>query len=98
MIGQQVVYRLSEDGLTQESWTFTVVDLHIVLSRYTEITKASKRHGFKWSFNMPLWDRHQSRMSNISEDEVPFPESVKSEIYKSITNRIVVIKWCDYKR
>lgn len=98
MIGSQIVYRLSDDGLTQESWVFSVIDFKIVLSQYTKITKPTKRHGFAWKFGMPLWDRHRTRENNISELEIPFPDDVKNEVKRNVISQIEVIKSCDWKR
>lgn len=75
-----VVERLSEDGMSRKAWTFNSFEGHtgpgLVLIRYSEDTRASKRH--KW--NGDYWESRDERKYN-SRLPRPFriPEDVLAE-------------------
>lgn len=93
------IVRLTEDGLTQTSWRFSLFDFTAVLSEYLVVTRPSKKAKFKTDAPTIRYDRLYSRSNipaSLTEDQVPIPDDVKDEIRQRIINEIKVVSWAEH--
>ena len=84
------------DELTKQAWTFTVIDFNICMTEYSLLKKESVRHK-KWIAEK-RFDSYFSRSSNITEQDVPLPDSVKQEAYNYYVSKLKVCKFSERKR
>ena len=73
---------ISEDGLSQKIWQFSLTeDAYIVLDRYTEMSRPTKRHKLKQA---KVYIRLESRQSNMTLQDVILPNRVAGIIQDKI--------------
>ena len=90
--------RTSGDDLTEENWTFCLIEqsnnLFLVLDEYTKETRKTKKHKAQViSKYTRLYDRHNT----LTEKEVPWPEHIKLIAITQLQESIRAVKWAEIK-
>lgn len=92
------ITRLGDDLMSCKSWEFyfsEYLGAALVLDKYIEMSRATKRHKYKM-------DEHYSRLdergSSLKEEEVTIPPDVAKEAHEKFCAEIKVVKWSDVKR
>jgi len=79
----------SDDFLKMQSWDFILLDNLLVLERYAELSKKTKRHKYNVD---KIYKRLCSRNNNISLADVPFDEKIQVEAMQELVRKITVTK------
>ncbi|MCC3379849.1 hypothetical protein ACFQ5D_09485 [Paenibacillus farraposensis] len=91
------VTRTTEDGLTQEIWSFRCHPNHLMgtievsLGQYTLSNRPSKRHKFSTVKQYDAFRPNAKYRKYIDKDDVPMPDEVKQEIIELIKTRIHLV-------
>lgn len=81
------------DDLTEEEWSFSVINEQIVLNYYCYLERPTKRHKHRV---VRYYDRLNHRDRTVKVDDVPFPDDVAAEALAEIRARFRVVK--DFQR
>lgn len=84
----EVEHPLNE--LSTVKWIFWLDGTNMWLDHYIEMSRVSKRHKFIVNRN---YNRLDLRQSNMTVEEVPLSEEVKSEALKQLVSQITIQKW-----
>ena len=93
------ILRISEDGLIQFSWTFTLFDdaseLKLKCTAYSSASRPTKRHAFKVVKAYDYY--HSGRLkfvgdAKLSADSFTIPQDVANDAIKFVTSKITVTK------
>lgn len=92
MASQITVTRPDPDGLSQQVWTFTLVDSYsagaaLRVARYETQTRATRRHGWVGPYYDAMDNRHYHA---IKPADVPLPDDVKTDALQQLLARVTV--------
>jgi hypothetical protein len=85
-----LVQRQSEDGLSRKAWEFSLHGNYLVLKRYAEETRQTRRHGWRG----PFWASSDERSYN---SKLPRPQSIPEDVYLDALKGYeiqVSVGWC----
>jgi len=84
------------DMLTKERFEFSVIDNVIIFNSYELFSRENKN---KRSYNsIKHYNRFFRRDSNITLQEVPLTEELKTEVLQEYIKTLKVMTWEEYKR
>jgi len=75
--------------LSQWVWEFYFLDGDIVLDRFEEQSRQSKRHKFRCG---KFYTRLENRKSTMKLDDVPWSADIMEEALQAIVSRLTVVK------
>lgn len=82
-----------KDELTKECWDFRLIRQTLFLDGYQLLKRESTRK--RKYIAVKIYDRLQSRSSNIKESEVPFTKEIKKEALERYFETIDVRRWSE---
>jgi hypothetical protein len=80
------VTRESDDHLSQEEWTFTLIDFDLTLDLYAKSNRPTTRHKFR--DNGYTYSRLNSRDARLAEASVPWPVDVVNEARTQLLDHV----------
>jgi hypothetical protein len=86
------VIRISDDGLSEQRWSFWFYDAMscLYVDLYGSYSRPTKRRKFACD---QFYTRTDQRNNTITVDQVPLPDDVAEEAKAAIVNQITVKKW-----
>lgn len=91
-----ITYEKQIDELTKEQFSFWVKDNIIILDSYFLLRRENTRKR-TWN-SLKKYERLSSRNSNITLQEVPLTEEIKTEVLQEYIKTLKVMTWEEYKR
>ncbi len=88
-VTRYAVRRETPGTLDAQEWTFTLIDNQIVLDRYMELSRPTKRHkeqGTRW------YERLDHRSNTLTLAEVPLPDDVAAEALQKVVSQFRVVR------
>lgn len=84
---------VAQDGLSQVSWVFSLIDTRLVLQDYLVEQRASTRHKFKVDYDRS-WSMHDPRRYGITKSDIPIPDDLvaraKDAMVEALLLRVTV--------
>ena len=84
------------DELTKEQFGFRIFDNVIVFDSYFLLRRENTKKR-TWN-SLKKYERLSSRNSNITLEQVPLTEEIKTEVLQEYIKTLKVITWEEYKR
>ena len=85
------IEKISEDGLTVETWRFCVIDTRIILDDYRKVVRQSRRH--KNGTVTGHYNRLSARESTLTETNVPWSDEIAKEALNLFVQTLRVGRW-----
>lgn len=85
MFDRIVLNKPAHDGLSGSQWTFCLLGTRLVVDRYHEWEKATRRHQPKI---LREWSRLDRRGNRLSQEQVPFTEDIAVEAKETLVRLI----------
>ena len=84
------------DELTKEQFGFRIFDNVIVFDSYNLFLRENKtKRKYR---SIKCYDRLHTRNSNITLEQVPLTEEIKTEVLQEYIKTLKVMTWEEYKR